>query len=284
MEGGSAANPGPAGRPYVIVVGNEKGGTGKSTTAVHLAVALLRQGYGVATLDLDPRQRTLTRYIENRQRFADTLARPLPAPRHATTDPLEGGDAAAQVVARARVAAAIRSAGGSDFLIIDTPGSASALARAGHEAADTLITPINDSFIDIDVLAQIDRDRRTVIGPSVYTQMVWECHNRRVVETRPAMDWIVMRNRLAHIDSRNMRDITALMDALARRIGFRLAPGFGERVVFRELFPLGLTVLDLPERIDRPGADTALSGSHRAARDELGTLLATIGVTQPVAA
>lgn len=284
MEGGSTPNPGPTRRPYVIVVGNEKGGTGKSTTAIHLAVALMRQGFSVATLDLDPRQRTLTRYIENRQRFADTSPRPLPMPKHATTDPLEGGDAAAQVVARARVAAAVRKADGCDFMIIDTPGSASALARAGHEAADTLITPINDSFIDIDVLARIDRDRRTVIGPSVYTQMVWECHNRRVVETRPAMDWIVMRNRLAHIDSRNMRDITALMDALARRIGFRLAPGFGERVVFRELFPLGLTVLDLPDRIDRPGVDAAISASHRAARDELGALLSTIGVTQPVAA
>ena len=284
MEGGSAPNPGQTRRPYVIVVGNEKGGTGKSTTAVHLAIALMRQGFGVATLDLDPRQRTLTRYIENRQSFANATGRMLLIPKHATTDPLEGGDAAAQVVARARLASAIRNASGCDFLIIDTPGSASALARAGHEAADTLITPINDSFIDIDVLAQIDRDRRTVTAPSVYCQMVWECHNRRVVESRPAMDWIVMRNRLAHIDSRNMRDITALMDALARRIGFRLAPGFGERVVFRELFPLGLTVLDLPDRIDLPGTDTAISSSHRAARDELGALLSTIGVTQSAAA
>jgi chromosome partitioning protein len=179
------------------------------------------------------------------------------------------------------LAGALRNAGSVDFLVIDTPGSASALARAGHEVADTLITPINDSFIDIDVLAQIDRDRRTVLAPSVYCKMVWECHNRRVVEERPPLDWIVVRNRLAHIDSRNMRDITALMEALALRLGFRMAPGFGERVVFRELFPSGLTVFDLP---DRPGADSAASTSHRAARAELENLLVSMGLRQTVAA
>lgn len=280
MEGGAAPEVNGR-RPYVVVTGNEKGGSGKSTTAIHLAVALLRDGYRVATLDLDPRQRTLTRYVENRRRFAEASGKALPLPRHMTTDPLEGADAAAQMVARARLAGALRSAAEADFLIIDTPGSASALARAGHEVADTLITPLNDSFVDIDVLAEIDRDRHTVLAPSVYCKMVWECHNRRVAEERPPMDWIVMRNRLTHIGSRNMRDITALMEALARRIGFRLAPGFGERAVFRELFPAGLTVLDLPEG---PEADGAASASHRAARREIEELLAVIGVRRTVAA
>ncbi|MDA0653666.1 MAG: AAA family ATPase [Proteobacteria bacterium] len=59
-------------RPTIIVVGNEKGGTGKSTTAIHLAIGLLHRGYKVGTLDLDPRQATLTRYLENRQSYAET--------------------------------------------------------------------------------------------------------------------------------------------------------------------------------------------------------------------
>ena len=53
-------------QPHFIVFANEKGGTGKSTTAVHTAIALAASGHRVAALDLDGRQRTMTRYLENR--------------------------------------------------------------------------------------------------------------------------------------------------------------------------------------------------------------------------
>ena len=56
--------------PRVIVVGNEKGGSGKSTTAIHLTVALLMQGQRVGCLDLDARQATLARHLENRRAHA----------------------------------------------------------------------------------------------------------------------------------------------------------------------------------------------------------------------
>jgi chromosome partitioning protein len=257
-------------RPIVTVIGNEKGGTGKSTTAVHVTVALLHRGYRVATLDLDPRQRTLTRYFENRRDHAAQTGAQLLAPLHFTTDPLEGADVAATVVARARLATALRNAAGFDFLVIDTPGSASALSRAGHEIADILITPVNDSLIDVDVLARIDCERRAVVEPSVYTRFVWECRERRAASAPLA--WIVMRNRLSQIDSRNKREVAGLMGLLARHIGFTLVEGLSERVVFRELFARGLTVFDLPSL---PGSPPR-SASERAGRAELDKLLEAI--------
>jgi chromosome partitioning protein len=164
-----------------------------------------------------------------------------------------------------------------DFVVVDTPGSDAYLSRLAHEHADTLITPINDSYLDIDVLAQIDRRRREVLAPSRYSQMVWEHNNRRVLSGRPPIDWVVMRNRLSHIEARNKREIAGLLTQLARRIGFRLAPGFGERVVFRELFLKGLTILDLPEA---EGAGLPSNPSHLAGRAEIRALLETIGLKE----
>lgn len=273
MEGTTVANDRGA-RPTVVVVGNEKGGTGKSTTAVHLAIALMGRGARVATLDLDPRQRTLTRYLENRARHAELTGRALALPTHTATDPLEGSDAAATVVARARIAKALAAAHGHDWLIIDTPGNASALSRAGHEIAYILITPLNDSPVDIDVLAHVDCDQRLVESPSVYCRFVLECRDRRAAGGGAGLDWVVVRSRVGHAASHNKRDVVALMDILSRHIGFRLAGGFGERVVFRELFARGLTLLD----------DPATSASHRAARDELEALVAAIGAPAMAAA
>lgn len=265
--------------PYVIVVGNEKGGTGKSTTAVNLAVALLRIGYAVGTIDLDARQRTLSRYLSNRRAFAVDTGNRLPVPEHRYVE-----RAVAEVAAdgradeTARLAAAFAALSSCQFVIVDTPGSDSHLSRQGHAAANTLVTPINDSLVDVDVLAEIERDKRAVTGPSVYTRMVWEQNNLRIVDGRPPIDWVVLRNRLTHIDSRNKRDVADLLEKLARRIGFRVAPGLGERMVYRELFLTGLTVFDLP------GTGGDVIGSALAARAEIEGLLQIIGVRESVPA
>jgi chromosome partitioning protein len=274
MEAEDEISPGSGGGSTVIVIGNEKGGTGKSTTAIHLAVGLLYRGLTVGTLDLDPRQATLTRYLNNREQFA-RREKDLPMPRRlelsdGTAEPAETDEEDA----RNRIRAALRGLRGCDVVIVDTPGHPSTLSRVGHEEADILITPVNDSLIDIDVLAEIDPVNRTIVAPSFYCRMAWEYHNRRIVEGRTPIDWIVIRNRLPHVHSNNQRDVDAILRKLSRRIGFRLAPGLGERVVFRELFLNGLTVLDLPT-VDPARAEGA---SQRSAREEIDALLRAIAV------
>ena len=262
-------------RPYVLTIGNEKGGTGKSTTAVHLIVGLLQLGYRVGSLDLDGRQGTLSTYLANRARSAEKTGAELAMPLHRRVEGITAETRTQSVDEESeRFAQAFADLAGCHFVVVDTPGSDGNLTRLGHGIADALITPVNDSFLDLDVIAKLNVAERQVLAPSFYTQMVWEQNNLRVVEARPPIDWIVMRNRMTHIDSRNKREVAALLDKLAGRIGFRIAPGFGERMIFRELFLRGLTLLDLPESRDPRGA----SASHAAARREVEGLLSAIGL------
>ena len=261
--------------PQIFVLGNEKGGSGKSTTAIHLAVAMLRQGRKVATVDLDARQGTLSRLVENREAFVKETGLKLPRPRHARVyrSQLPNRDDA-EAEERQVIDQVMQSFADCDAIVIDTPGSDSYLSRLGHMYADTLITPLNDSFLDLDVLARIDRDGRRILGPSVYSQMVWEQRQQRARQGLAPVDWVVMRNRLSHLDARNKRTVGRLLGELSKRIGFRLMPGFGERVIFRELFPKGLTLLDLREE----GAGVTLTMSHIAARQEVRLLLEELGL------
>jgi chromosome partitioning protein len=259
-------------RPHVVVLGNEKGGSGKSTTAMHLIVALLREGYKVGSLDLDARQGSLSRFIANRAENGLDL----PMPRHVRLEQSTlDSAAAARDEEKQRFDAILADMADCDFVVIDTPGSDSNLSRLGHARADTLVTPLNDSFLDLDLLARVDGQGQKIRGPSTYAEMVWEQKKRRALSDGGSIDWIVMRNRLASLDARNKRRIGKLVEELARRIGFRLAPGFSERVVFRELFPRGLTLLDLAD------AGTPLTLSHVAARQELRGLLDVIGLPKP---
>lgn len=272
MDGGPGTG---GGGPHVIVLGNEKGGSGKSTTAMHLVVALLKDGHRVGSIDLDARQGTLSRQIENRRTFAGQQGLRLELPAHRRVERAEADTReAAEADEGARLHAALAELGACDFVVIDTPGSDNHLSRLGHTLADTLITPLNDSFLDLDLLARIDHDARKILAPSVYSQMVWEQRQQRAAQGGRPIDWIVMRNRLSHLNARNKRDVGRLLTELARRIRFRLAPGFGERVIFRELFPKGLTLLDLRTR----GAGVQMAMSHVAARQEVRALLAESGL------
>lgn len=256
--------------PHVIVLGNEKGGSGKSTTAMHVIVALLAAGKRVGSIDLDARQGSLSRYVENRKKTADGMLTPLPMPEHIAIhqSAADSRDAARQED-EAKLAAALQQLQGCDFIVIDTPGSDSALSRAAHIRADTLISPLNDSFLDLDLFGRIEDEGATIKRPSVYAETVWEQRKRRAMAGGKPIDWIVMRNRLSSLDARNKRDIGRLLEALAKRIGFRIAPGFTERVIFRELFPRGLTLLDL----SRQDAGVQWRMSHVAARAEVRDLL-----------
>ncbi len=280
MDGSVSRSDRDASQPYAIVVGSEKGGTGKSTTAMHLAVALLKAGFQVGCIDLDSRQASLSGYIDNRARFAAETGRSLGVPRYCRVEPSGLGDPAdAQAETEARFEAALAETTGCQFVIIDAPGQDSPLARLGHYHADTLVTPLNDSFLDIAVLAVLDCRNRQVLAPSHYSQMVWEQNNLRIVNGKPPVDWIVMRNRLTHIEARNKREIADLLVRLGQRLGFRPAAGLGERVIYRELYYQGLTVLDLAD--DGPAA--ALTSSQQAACREVQDLLKVIGLGEQVA-
>ncbi|HSR73086.1 MAG TPA: division plane positioning ATPase MipZ [Kiloniellales bacterium] len=259
-------------RPRVVVVGNQKGGTGKSTTAIHLIVALLRAGRRVGSLDLDAGQGTLSRYLANREAFvkreAIIPALPLPLHRRIADSTARDRDEAEREET-AKLTEALAALADREILVVDTPGGRSFLGRLALAQADVLTTPFNDSFLDIDVLAEIDRERREVRGPSPFGRLVLDEAERRATDGRPPLDWIVMRNRLAHIDARNTREMTALLRRLAERMGFRLEPGLSERVAYRELFYRGLMLLDLPE--PPPGTPGAASHSH--ARREIRDLV-----------
>lgn len=259
---------------HVITLGNEKGGSGKSTTAMHLVVALLRMNRSVGAIDLDGRQKTMARYIENREEWSSARGIKLPMPRlHAierNLDPDRRKAADADREEFERILAPLKAA--VDFVVIDSPGSDTYLSRLGHAVADTLITPMNDSFVDFDLLAKIDPDTLKVLEPSLYSEMVWESRKLRMQTSRASIDWVVMRNRISSLDARNKRRVGQVLDSLATRIGFRVAPGFGERVIFRELFPMGLTLFDITD----PENDIKLTMSHVAARQEVRDLLVTL--------
>jgi len=258
------------GRAHVIVFGNEKGGTGKTTTAMHIAIALCRLGKNVAAIDLDGRQRTFARYIENRAEFAARTKRALPVPDVQVVERAKAGLADPSGDESARLDEALnRARASADFVVIDTPGNDTNLSRLGHASADTLVTPMNDSFLDFDLLAKFDSESLDIKSPSLYAEFVWECRKRRLMARRANLDWVVMRNRVAAVEARNKRRVAGALNKLSSRIGCRVARGFSERVIFRELFPMGLTMLDLP----LPGLGVALTMSHIAARQEVRELL-----------
>jgi len=248
--------------PHTIVFANEKGGTGKSTTAVHTAVALAASGHRVGVLDLDHRQRTTTRYLENRAATMRRLDTALPQPAFEVID-----DLTEEALARSLD----RLSGQSDVLVVDTPGRDDAVARAAILKADTLVTPMNDSFVDLDLIGQVHPDNFKITKPSFYAELIWNSRTQRAKATGKSVDWVVLRNRLQHIQSHNLQRVGAALDELARRVGFRVIPGLGERVIYRELFPKGLTLLDL-QQIGEVGI------GHIAARQELREMIAALGV------
>jgi chromosome partitioning protein len=260
---------------YVIVLGNEKGGSGKSTTAMHVAVALLQAGQRVATIDLDSRQRSFTHYIENRRDWAARSGTKLEIPVHYCVGRGSGlrlDEIEAQEFAEfAQAVSAVEQT--HDFVVIDTPGSDSYLMRLAHSMADTLVTPLNDSFVDFDVLGLVDPSTFEVTGVSHYSEMVREARRQRRLVDGGLTDWVVVRNRLSTLSSRNKRLVGEGVDGLARQLGFRAVDGFAERVVYREFFPRGLTALD---ELNEDTLGLRPNASHVTARDEVKALIDTL--------
>ena len=206
---------------HVVVLGNEKGGSGKSTTEMHVAV-----GQRVATIDLDSRQRSFTHYIENRRAWARHAGIDLKVPVHFCVGrgaklKLDENEAI-EFAGFAEAIAAVEQS--HDFVVVDTPGTDSYLTRLAHSMADTLITPLNDSFVDFDVLGTVDATTFAVTGESHYAEMVRDARRQRRLIDGTRMDWVVVRNRLSMLGSRNKRLI---------------GEGLAERVIYREFFRAG---------------------------------------------
>jgi len=268
---------------HVIVLGNEKGGSGKSTLAMHIIVALLKAGCRVASIDTDSRQLSLTRYLENRARWARKSGMALELPSHFSVK-LGEGEHVRDIEASefADFTEIIDRLGETvDFVVIDTPANDSYRMRLSHALADTLVTPINDSFIDLDVLGRLEGSPFTVTGVSQYARLVEEVRDKRLLSVPQGTDWIVVRNRLATLSSRNQRAVIDGLDQLSGHLGFRVASGISERVIFREFFPMGLTAFDPLERAVLGRRPTM---SHVAARAEIRELVEALRLPMPVPA
>src|SRR5579863_2123467 len=260
---------------HVVVVANEKGGTGKSTLSIHISVALLKAGFRVATIDLDTRQRTLTRFFENRASWAAEAPWEVELPRHHALDrgnsdnvrDNETWEFGAFATAIAEVEHEY------EFVVIDTPATDSYLMRLAHSLADTLVSPVNDSFIDVDVFSRVHHDKKQRGQVAHYADLVLEARRKRKMVDQGIIDWIIIRNRMSSTQSNNAKQIAASLSRLAPELQFRAADGLQDRVIFRELFPIGLTALDPIEEAMR---GSNLSSSQASARREVESLIATL--------
>ena len=247
-----------------IVFANEKGGTGKSTTAVHVAIALASRGARVACIDLDSRQRTLYRYLENRR---DTIKR---RGIHLAMPMFEVFEHDSQATLERQVD---RLSQDNDFMIYDTPGRDDKYARFVATRANTLVTPINDSFVDFDLIGQVDAENFKVRRLSFYAELIWEARKERAKADGVTIDWVVVRNRLHNMEARNQQRMTDAIAELSKRVGFRSVPGLNERVIYRELFPSGLTLID-------KGHLGQLATAHIVARQELRELVTGLALPE----
>jgi chromosome partitioning protein len=256
--------------PHVIVVGNEKGGCGKTTIAMHLAAALLKDGQRVGTIDLDGNQKSLTHYTENRRLWAKHRGIELEIPLHRCIQRARGASVAENEAAElAALEAAIASlARFVDFLVIDTPANDSYLMRLAHLAADTLLTPLNESFLDLASLASIDPVTHELTETGHYAALVSEARHHRRLFDRGHIDWFVIRNRFS-----GARLLDESLDDLAARLAFKPVDGCAERLEYRQLFPAGLTAFDMP---DEAATEDRTRFGHLAAQREVSDLYARL--------
>jgi chromosome partitioning protein len=257
----------------LIVVGNEKGGSGKSTVAIHLVAGLMQAGLRVGAIDLDYRQQTMSHFFANRAQWSELQGKALSLPKLLTLKPstVESRLAAEAEDARRFEAAAAELRSECAVIIVDCPGADIPLGRVAHAMASTIVTPLNDSFVDFDLLASVDPQTFEAKAPSVYAEFVWESRKKQMVHQRRTIDWLVVRNRMTAMETHNKKRVALALTKLSQRIGFRLAPGVSERVIYRELFPKGLTVLDLTE-----GKERGLTMAQIAARAEVRGLVSSL--------
>ena len=226
----------------IIVFGNEKGGSGKTTTAFHVAIALLKASHKILIVDADVRQKSFTRYLENREQTIQSgkISLEIPKILNISEEILNNIDENTSELQKILD----EKKKDFDFIIIDTPGHYNKLSKVLHEQADIIVTPINDSFLDLDLLGQINSEDLSNSKVGVYSNMVFECKKQRALKDKKEIEWYVIRNRISGTSTINMQNIEEAVNKLSSKYGFKVISGFGDRVIFKELFLDGLTLSD----------------------------------------
>ena len=261
----------------VIVFGNEKGGSGKSTTAVNIMAYLMHQKMKVGVLDLDTRQQSILRFIENRNEYSRNFNTQIAVPEtRVIKESLLDSKILAHSEERHELRSVVKTLKSTcDYVLIDCPGSNSNLSVSAHDMADLIVTPINDSFVDFDLLGRIDPNTKRIKHASIYSEIVWNARKARVASNQPSPDWVVLRNRTTHTNSNNKIQMERSLQELSRRCGFKIVHGFSERTIFRELFTCGLTLLDMSHI-----KNWTLTLSHINARNEVRNLVKSLGINE----
>jgi len=220
---------------HVIVFANEKGGVGKSTLAFHCSVALANAGKHVAAIDLDRRQVTLDTALTSREGTSRYLEVALPCPKHAVFTEQSGLRLLQEIV---------RIGSECDFIVIDAPGHDCAIARRAIALADTLVTPVNCSLIDLAALGRIDPVTMGLREPGPFASLVAGLRRERAQLGKPDLNWIVLKNRRRSQERTQQARIDTILNAMGGGLDFQVGKGLNERVAYRELFLYGLTQLD----------------------------------------
>jgi chromosome partitioning protein len=265
-------------KPTILVFGNQKGGSGKSTMALHVTVALLQNGYKIGTVDIDSRQGTFTRFLQNRWGRVQEDGLEILCPHHILIPDAEADQISErnqQDLDHLTEAFEQLTEDGCDIIVIDCPGSDTNLSRLAHSFADVLVTPINDSFIDLDLIARINGKTLEIEQPSVYSDAVWQYRKERAINRGTPIQWFIVRNRLSHINAQNKQNIQQLLEKLEKRFSFTFLNGFSERVIYRELFLKGLTLMDLHALKEK-----GMNMSQLSARQEVRALVNALGFAQ----
>ena len=258
----------------IIVFGNEKGGSGKSTTTMHVMTYLLQKNHTVGVIDLDLRQKSILRFLENREAYSKENETNLLLPEKvfiegSTNDSKHLAYQEEEVILNSQIEE-LKSKR-CNYILIDCPGSNTNFSIFAHQIADLIITPMNDSLVDFDLLGRLDTRSRKIKYASIYSEMVWEVRKHRMRLDLPSTKWVVLRNRMNHLNSKNKQQLDSSLSELSKRVGFKIVPGFAERTIFRELFVSGLTLLDVSLV-----KDWKFTLSHIAARNEIRGLMKSL--------
>lgn len=250
-------------KAHIIVVANEKGGTGKSTLSMHMATKLLYENFKVAVIDLDGHQGSLTKYIENRRNFCTKNKIQLPSPVHYVFEPV-AKEANKEEIENLIAELSTRF----DAIIIDTPGSRNYLFELAHKFLHTLITPIGDSLVDLSAIADINPETGEILKSGHYAEFVWETKKKLAANDLPYLNWIICGNKVSSLRSKNKDMVFAKLESLSKLYGFRFTQGLKDRVIYKELFLDGLTILDMAS----PKLHRRMCVSHLAAKMEINSL------------